>query len=89
MFPGPAPGLDPLLPGGHRTGLHHRGEARRRAVHPPVGLLLAVGDDLVPALPVLVQLELLVRLHAHKVPLAGQDLLQVVVGLLQKKWGRK
>ena len=69
MFARPAPGLDPLLPRRHRRGLDHGGVAGRRPVDPPVGLLLAVRHDLVAALPILVQLELLLGLHRDELPL--------------------
>ena len=81
MFARPAPRLHPLLPRRYRRGLDHRGVSGRRPVDPPVGLLLTIRHDLVAALSVLVQLELLLRLHRDELPLGGEDLPQVVVGL--------
>ena len=52
MFPRSASGLAALLSRRDRTRLHDRGVARRRSVDSPVGLLLAVGDDLFTFLPV-------------------------------------
>ena len=58
MFPRSASGLAALLSRRDRTRLHDRGVARRRSVDSPVGLLLAVGDDLFTFLPVFGYLEL-------------------------------
>ena len=78
VFPRPAAQFDALFPGGHGRRLHHRVEARRGSIHAPIGLLLALHDDLLDLLPVAVHAELFFRLHLHKVPLPVQDLLEVV-----------
>jgi len=58
MFPRPTSGLATLLSRRDRTRLHDRGVAWRGSVDSPVGLLLAVGHDLLTFLPVFGDFEL-------------------------------
>ncbi len=58
MFSGSAPRLHPLFSGGYWARLDDGGEPRWRSIYSPVGFLLTVCDDLVPALAIFIQFQL-------------------------------